>query len=209
MSRFSLIYKAMKTKLIFSLCVLIFFSFGFKLKMEVFQSEKIKRPVIYIDNFKTEVKEGVYVNCRKVSDMSVVVYLNKEMQGIDLIKIELHRFGKDENIIAGSKIFIPSSKEFIKKYADKDSVKLKILTKEDDFNGSDFEVNTTVYPRNIYLNNAFCDFHDLKHCSFYIVTMAYTKTGEKNEFGEELYTSGKEISERSVIFKNWEDKTVK
>jgi hypothetical protein len=139
--------------------------------------------------------------------MTVVMYLNKQMQAYDLFKLELHRFGTDENIVEAFVNFIPANKEFKKKLADKDSVKLKLLTKENEFNSSDFEVNTLIFPRDLFVNNVFCDMHDLKHCTFYLVTMGYKKTGEKNDFGEELYSAGTEISERSIVFKNWEDKT--
>ena len=176
-------------------------------KDKTVQSDKSKKPTVYINNFTTEIKEGTMINCRKIKNMGVVMYLNERLNTYDVFKIELHRFGNDENIIAASKNFIPGSAEFKKKYVGKDSLKLNLLSPEGNFSGSDFEVNTLIFPSNSVVNDVICTYHDKKHCNFYLVVKGYNKTGEKNNFGEDLFNEGIEISARSNVFKNWENKT--
>jgi hypothetical protein len=55
----------------------------------------------------------------------------------------------------------------------------------------------------------FCKSHDLKHCRFYIIVKGYKKTGEKTQFNEDVFDKGTDLSLKSVVFKSWEDKTVR
>ena len=191
----------MKTKsflLFFCLSILLF----------SFQATDVKISV-YIDNFKTEVTEGLFVNCRKISDLSIIVPITEEMKGYDMFKVELHRFGPDEDIIAAFKLYDPNTKEFKKKIAPKESVKLMVLEKEGQFTGSDLETNTTIFPATSRTNQVFCDSHDLKKCSFYFIVRGYKKTGEKTQFNEDVFDKGTDLSSKSVVFKSWIDRTVK
>lgn len=162
-----------------------------------------KKPKVLVNNFSREVVEGELINCRKIKDLGVILYLNDGMKKYDNFKIEFHRYGEDGDILVGYKTFIPNSKEFTKKYANTDSVKLKLLTEENQWNTSDFEVNTIEFTSNLYVNNIYCAIHEKKHVNFYLITRGYTKTGEKNKFGESIY-SGKDISQKSVVFQNWD-----
>lgn len=200
----------MKIKILISGCAIIT-CFGFTIKNKQLQSNQNKPPALYINNFTEEVKDGFVVNCRKIKDLGVIAYFNNQFSSYDIVKIEFHRFGEYGNgdTIVASKTFIPGSKEFKKKYAEKESVKLKLLTPEGLYNTSDFEVNTLIFPVNSFVNDVVCSYHDKKHCQFYLIEKGYNKTGEKNNFGEELYDKGTDISAKSIAFKNWEDKTVK
>jgi hypothetical protein len=135
--------------------------------------------------------------------------ITDEMKSYDMFKLELHRFGDDIDIVAASKTFIPSSKEYQKKYANKESFKLNILAEESEFSSSDLEPNTLLFPANSTVNMVFCKSHDLKHCSFYLIVRGYKKTGEKTEFGEDLFDKGIDLTSKSVVFKSWEDKIIK
>jgi hypothetical protein len=169
-----------------------------------FQGEN--KPQVFIDNYKTEVTEGMYINCLKIQDLTVIMPMADDMKNYDMMKLELHRFGTEEDIIAAYKTFIPSSKEYAKKYANKPSAKFKILTEENELEGSELEPNTLLFPKNSTTNMVFCKSHDLKHCSFYIIMRGYKKTGEKTQFGEDIFDKGTDLSARSVVFKSWEDK---
>jgi hypothetical protein len=171
-----------------------------------FQSADNK-PIVYINNYKTEVTEGMFINCLTINELTTTVPLTEKMKSYDVFKIELHRFGETEDIIAASKIVDPKSKEFQKKYANKNLLKLKVLAEEDDFGGSDLEPNTTIFPANSTVNMVFCKSHDLKNCSFYLIVKGYTKTGEKNRFGEDIFDNGADLTSKSVVFKSWEDRT--
>lgn len=148
----------------------------------------------------------MYINCLKIDDLSAVIYLSPEMSSYDIFRLELHRFG-DDDIIAADKTFTPATKEFMKKYDKKEELKIKILAEEDEFGGSDLVVNTTLFPANSTVNMAFFKSHDLKHCKFYLVIRGYRTTGEKTRFGEDIYDKGTDLSEKSVVFTSWENKT--
>jgi hypothetical protein len=188
----------METKLLLFIAFLTFSSF---------QPNEIKLPV-YINKFKTEVSDGMYINCLTINDLGVIMPVTEEMKKYDIFKLELHRFGDDSDILAASKTFIPGSKNF-KKYINKESVKLNVLAEESDFGGSDLEPNTIIFPANSTVNSAFCKSHDLKYCSFYLIVRGYKKTGEKTQFGEDIIDSGIDLSSKSVVFKSWQDKTIR
>ncbi|MCW3085126.1 MAG: hypothetical protein JWP12_2492 [Bacteroidetes bacterium] len=164
-------------------------------------------PEVYINNYKTPVTEKMYINCLKIDDLTTIIYLTEQMNDYDIFKLELHRFGKDTDIVAAFRTFVPSSKEFQKKYAVKNGIRLRILAEEDEFGGSDLEVNTKIFPANSTTNMAFCKSHDLKQCSFYLVIKGYKKTGAKTQFGEDVYDNGTVLSPKSVVFTSWESKT--
>ena len=190
----------MKTKFILLYCLSIL--------LLSFQVPDVKIAV-YIDNYKMEVTEEQFVNCRKINDLSIIMPITEEMKRYDIFKVELHRFGPDEDIIVAFKIFDPSSKEFKKKIAPKESVKLMVLEKEGQFTGSDLETNTTIFSATSRTNQVFCDSHDLKKCSFYFIVRGYNKTGEKTQFNEDVFDKGVSLSSKSVVFKSWIDRTVK
>jgi hypothetical protein len=190
----------MKTKLLFFFFVFWAFS--------SFQSTETKLTV-YIDKFKTEVPDGMFINCLTINDLGVILPITEQMKSYDIFKVELHRFGHDENIVAAAKTFDPKSREFQKKYSKREPVKLKILAEENDFGGSDLIPNTTIFPAYSTVNSVFCKSHDLKHCSFYLIVRGYNKTGEKTQFDEDIFDIGTDLSERSVVFKSWEDRTIR
>ncbi len=185
-----------------------FFCFSFVSKKNSLQEPQlVGKPRLFTNNFKTEIPENLVVNCRKIPEMGVEIYLNDEMKKQDLLQVELHRFGDDEDVMFAYKKFLPNTKEFQKKYSKKETVRLKFLTIEDGYSTSDFTPDINFFKDNYYLNEIVCSFKDKVHCSFYLVIKSYTKTGEKNKFGDDLYDKGVESSARSTIFKNWEDKT--
>lgn len=186
----------------FVLLLLTFYSF-------TLFSQELKKPNVYTEKYKTIVTEGKYINCLTVNDLGAVFYLNAEMQTYDQLHIELHRFGEATNIIASTMILEPSSKEFQKKYAKQDSIKVAILAEETSFGGSDLTTNTGIFPANSTTNMAFCKSHDLKNCSWYIILRGYKKTGEKTQFNEDVFDKGTDLSQKSVVFKSWQDKTVR
>lgn len=191
----------MKTKLLFLFSCLIPALCSFQIT-----ENKIS---VYIDNYKTEVTEGLFVNCRKISDLSIIMSVTEQMKGYDIFKLELHRFGTDIDILAASKTFDTKSKEFLKKQATKESLRLKVLEKEGEFSGSDLEPNTTIFSVNSTVNTVFCDSHDLQHCSFYFIVRGYNKTGEKTQFNEDVFDKGTDLTAKSVVFKSWIDRTVR
>ncbi len=197
----------MKIKLTFSLFIAAICISFTPIAEKALQSEG-KKPEVFTENYKKEVKEGDIINCRKVYDMGFILYFNDKMKNADMFRVELHRFGEDKDDMVASKTFIPGNKEYKKKYAGKESVKLKLLAEEDDFGGSDLEVNILMYPIKTHVNDIFCDFYKFpKLTNFYLVVKSFTKTGEKTQFGEDAYLPGVEISPRSVTFKNWDSKT--
>src|ERR1035437_3125760 len=129
------------------------------------------------------------------------------MKKQDIFQIELHRYGNNEDELVAFKLFNPNSKEFQKKYAKIDSLKLKLLTPEDQFTTSDFQINSLLFKTSTIVNDVVCTFKDKQHCNFYLVVKGYNKTGKKNKFVEDEYDNGKELSQRSITFKNWENKT--
>lgn len=165
--------------------------------------------LVYIDNYKTEVTEGLFVNCKKINDLSVIMPITEEMKSFDKVMLELHRFGDTVDIIAASKTFDPKSKSFLKKEATKPSMKYMILEKEGQFTGSDLITNSKYFPANSTTNSIFCTSHDLKQCSFYLIVKGYNKTGEKTQFDEDIYDKGKALTPKSVVFKSWIDRTVR
>lgn len=165
-----------------------------------------KAPAVFTNDYKVPVTDNMYINCLKIDDLSVIMYFSADMRSYDIFKLELHRFG-DDDILAAEKVFTPTSKEFQKKYAKLDELKVKILAEEDEFNGSDLIVNTLVFPANSTVNMAFCKSHDLKHCKFYLIVRGYRDTGEKTQFGETVYDKGSDLSAKSVVFTSWENKT--
>jgi hypothetical protein len=195
----------MKTKTLIFFCI-IALSWGFTLKNELTQADKIKRPRICIDDFTKEVQEGALINCRKIKNMGVVVYLNKEIQKYDNFQVELHRFGTDGDVMVAYRNFTPSSKEFQKKFAAMDSLKLDMINPMETDN-SDFITNTLKFKMNKFIiENVVCTMHELQHCNFYVVIKGYFKTGKTSQFGEEMFDDGLEVSERSITFRNWEKK---
>lgn len=170
-----------------------------------FQTPETKLNV-FINNYKDEVKDGMYINCLTINDLGVIMPVNGQMKSYDAFKLELHRFGDDTNIVAASKTFDPKSREFQKKYESKESLQLKVLAEEDNFSGSDLEPNTTIFPANSTVNMVFCKSHDLKNCSFYLIVRGYNKTGEKTRFDEDIFDKGKDLTLKSVVFKSWVDK---
>jgi hypothetical protein len=173
-----------------------------------FQSPDIKLHV-YINNNGIEVTEGLYINCLTIKQLNVTMPITDQMKDYDAFKLELHRFGSDIDIVAASKTFVPANKEFQRKYDSKKFVTLKMLAEESDFGGSDLEPNTIIFPAGSTINTVFCKSHDLKHCNFYLIVRGYKKTGEKNQFSEDVFDNGVDLSERSVVFKSWEDRTKK
>lgn len=173
-----------------------------------FQENEIKLP-LYLNDYKTEVTEGMFINCLTIKDLAVVMPLKAQMKTYDLFKLELHRFGEETDIIAAYKTFDPKSKEFLKKHDVKETLKLKILAEENNFNGSDLETNTTIFPAYSTTNSVFCQSHDTKNCSFYLIIKGYKKTGEKTRFDEDVYDKGTDLSAKSVVFKSWIDRTKK
>ena len=165
--------------------------------------------LVYIDNYKTEVTDGMFVNCRKISDMSVIMPITEQMKSYDMIKLELHRFGDTIDIVAADRIFEPKSKSFLKKEGTKPSIKLMVLEKEGQFTGSDLEANTKYFPASSTTNSIFCNSHDLKQCSFYLIVKGYNKTGEKTQFNEDVFDNGTALTPKSVVIKSWIDRTVK
>ena len=188
----------MKINILFITCLISF---------QISAQTENKKPRIFLDANKEIVSDGVYINCLKIKELTTIIYLNQGMQAYDKIVVELHRFGTDVDIIAATKVFQPSSKEFQKKYAKLDSLNLKILAEETQFSRSDFDANTLYFPANSTPNALFCKSHDLKHCSFYIIIRGYKKSGEKSQFNEELYDEGTNLSLKSVVFTSWENKT--
>lgn len=175
---------------------------GINTEIHLNQTGKEKAPALYFNNFTNILKEGASINCRKINDMGVVIFLNDEMKKQDLFKIELHRFVADADVMVAYKNFKPNSQEFQNLFSEKDSLRLLLLTPEDDFNKSDFEPNTFLFSVETLISEIVCE-HNPKHNSFYLVVKGYNKTGKTNKFGDELMDNGKEISERSVVFKNW------
>ena len=176
------------------------FCFGF-----TSQPSEEKKPIIYIDNYTTEVKENQLINCRKIKDMGVEVTITEGMKKYDVFKVEVHRTGENEDAIVAFKSFIPSSKEFQKKYGTKESVRLNLINPTDTYT-SDFETNSLLFTPGTPIDNVICTIHELQHCNFYVIVKGYNKTGEKNKFGEDVYTEGKEESPKSIAFRNWERK---
>jgi hypothetical protein len=164
---------------------------------------------VYTDKYKTVTTEGMYINCLTINDLGVLMPITGQMKSYDIFKLELHRFGDDIDIIAASKTFDPNSKLFKKKFASKDALKIKILVEETDFEGSDLEPNTLIFPVNSTVNSIFCKSRDLKYCSFYLIVRGYKRTGEKTQFGEDIFDNGVDLSSKSTIFKSWEDKTIR
>jgi hypothetical protein len=148
----------------------------------------------------------MYINCLKINDLSVMVSFTEDMNSYDQLKLELHRFGESTDILAAYKTFVPSSKEFQKKYAGRSSLKFRILTEETELDGSDMDVNTLLFPKNSTVNMIFCKSHDLKQCSWYVILRGYKKTGEKTQFNEEVMDKGTDLGGKSVVFRSWEDK---
>ena len=181
------------------LCLCLFFS------LSAFQSAG-DSPKVFIDNYETAVTEGMYINCLKINDLSVITSIPDNAADYDQLKLELHRFGESADILAAYKTFIPSSNEFQKKYAGKSQVKFRILTEETELDGSDMDVNTLLFPKNSTVNMAFCKSHDLKQCSWYVILRGYKKTGEKTQFDEDVMDKGTDLGGKSVMFKSWEDK---
>jgi hypothetical protein len=166
-----------------------------------------KKLALFTDKFKTEVTEGMYINCLTINDLGLIMPVTEEMKTYDIFKIELHRFGSDGDIITASRTVDPKSKEFTKKFESNESVRIKILAEENNFGGSDLQPNTTIFPANSTVNSVFCRSHDLKNCSFYLIVRGYNKTGEKTQFGEDVFDNGTDLSPKSVVFKSWQDKT--
>lgn len=185
-----------------------YFYFAFLLTSNITLGQTTpSKPIIYSNNSKTVVADGSYINCLKINDLSCSFYLTNEMKSYDEVKLELHRFGEGIDILAATKTFLPSTKEFQKKFAKVDSAQFKILAEENDFSGSDFQPNTLIFPVNSTTNMAFCKSHDLKNCSWYVVVRGYKKTGEKTQFNEDVFDKGTDLSAKSVVFKSWESKT--
>ncbi|MGQ0828086.1 MAG: hypothetical protein ACT4ON_06815 [Bacteroidota bacterium] len=195
----------MKTKILICSCI-IALSFGFTIKVNPIQAGKIKKPRICINDYKKEVQEGELINCRKIDNMGVVVHLNQDMQKYDNFQVEMHRFGTDGDVMVAYRPFIPEEKEFQKKYAALDSLKLSMINPMDTDN-SDFITNTLKFKMSQFIiEHVVCTIHELQHCNFYVVIKGYKKTGKTNKFGEEEYDNGVELSERSIVFRNWEKK---
>lgn len=195
-----------KSSLIISSLVILFFcSFNHDLKFIQLNAEKA--PIITTNHFKTTLKEGNVINCRKISDLGVIMFFDEQMKKHEIFQIELHRYGNNEDILVAFKLFTPDSKEFQKKYSQSDSLKLKLLTPEDAFTTSDFQINTLLFKTSNVVNDVVCTLKDKAHCNFYLVVKGYNKTGKKNNFGDDIYDDGKELSLRSITFKNWENKT--
>jgi hypothetical protein len=186
----------------------LFFFILFSLALISFQVSEVKL-LVFINDDKTEVTGDMFINCLTIKDLNVIFPITPQMKSYDLFKMELHRFGKDSDILAASKNFDPKSKEFQKKYESKSFSKLKVLIEETDFSKSDLEPNTAIFPASSTVNSVFCKSHDLKHCSFYLIIRGYNKTGEKTQFGEDIYDNGTDLSDRSVTFKSWEDRTIR
>lgn len=195
-----------KTSLIISSLVLLFFC-SFKHDLKFIQLSAEKAPIITTNHFKITLKEGDVINCRKISDVGVIMFFDEQMKKHEIFQIELHRYGNNEDILVAFKSFIPTSKEFQKKYSKVDSLKLKLLTPEDQFNTSDFQINTLLFKASNVVNDMVCTLKDKKHYNFYLVVKGYNKIGKKNNFGDDIYDEGKELSLRSISFKNWENKT--
>ncbi|OFY85060.1 MAG: hypothetical protein A3F72_04765 [Bacteroidetes bacterium RIFCSPLOWO2_12_FULL_35_15] len=195
-----------KSFLIISSLIILFFC-SFKHNLKFIQINTAKAPIITTNHFKTTLKEGDVINCRKISDLGVIMFFDEQMKKQEIFQIELHRYGNKEDILVAYKSFIPSGKEFQKKYSKSDSLKLKLLTPEDQFNTSDFQINTLLFKTSNVVNDMVCTLKDKKHYNFYLVVKGYYKTGKKNNFGDDLYDTGKELSLRSITFKNWENKT--
>jgi hypothetical protein len=149
------------------------------------------------------VTENMFVNCRKVDEVGTIVYITKTMEQYDIFKVEFHRYGPKDDALLGYKTFVPGSKEYLKKYEGKDSVKLKLLTKETQTSSSDFELNTAAFPPKDYIIDIYCNYHEKDHCNFYVVIKGYKRTG-KNSFGDDLFDNGVELTPRSVSFRNWD-----
>ncbi len=196
----------MKIKSVLFLSIILFFC-SFKLHLKFVQVEIGKAPIITSNNFNTIVKEGFVINCRKINDLGVIIHLDEQMKKQEILQLELHRYGNKEDVLIAYKSFTSASKEFQKKYTESDSLKLKLLIPEDQFNTSDFQINTLLFKTSYVVNDLVCSLKDKTHCNFYIVVKGYNKTGEKNNFGEDIYDDGKELSQRSITFKNWENKT--
>jgi hypothetical protein len=169
-------------------------------------SQTGKAPRLFINHFSSEVSANTVINCRKINDLGVTIYISGEMKTYDAFKIELHRFGKKEDILMASRSFEPEGKEYQKNYGELDSLQLKVLTEETEFSSTDMELNTLLFNKGLYLNNVFCSIHERAAVDFYMIVKGYTKTGEKNQFGEELYTKGRELTPRSIVFQNWDFK---
>lgn len=197
----------MKKTLVIISSALILTLYSFKVNTEFLQSNSGKAPVVLINNFKTILKEGFVINCRKIDDLGVIMYFDEEMKKYDIFQVELHRFGGKEDALVAFKLFTPASKEFQKMYAQLDSVKLKLLTQEDEFNRSDFELNSLIFKTKYDLPNLICDMKNKQHFDFYLVVKGYHRTGKKNKFGVDEYDKGIELSQKSSTFKNWENKT--
>lgn len=195
----------MKTKILICSCI-IGISLGFTIKVNPIQTVKIKKPRICVNDYKKEIQEGELINCRKIDNMGVVVYTNAEMQSYDNFQVELHRFGTDGDVMVAYRSFDPDSPEYLKKFAEKDSLKLDMINPMDTDN-SDFATNTLKFKMNKYIiEHVVCIIHELQHCNFYMVVKGYNKTGKTNKFGEEEFDDGVELSERSITFRNWEKK---
>ncbi|MBA3705628.1 MAG: hypothetical protein H0W84_06920 [Bacteroidetes bacterium] len=196
----------MKTKSFIFFCT-IAVGWGFTIIREPAQSSKVNRPRICINNFKSEVQEGTLINCRKIENMGVVVYLSQEMKtAYDYFQVELHRTGTDGDVMVAYRHFNPEDKEFKKKFADKDSLRLQMINPSDTDN-SDFLTNTLKFKAQTYIiEHIVCMIHELEHVNFYMVVKGYKTTGKTDKFGVEVFDDGKEISERSISFRNWEKK---
>ena len=168
-----------------------------------FAQSAVKAPRILVNEFKQEVAENEYINCRKVTDMGVIVFLSPEYEKYDAIKVEFHRFGPSNDVVVGFKTFIPSSKEYQKKLAGKDSVKLKLLVKEITASTSDFELNSLDFPPTDYIIDIYCNVHLADKNNFYVIVRGYMKAGQNN-FGEDIFNAGVDLSPKSVWFRNWD-----
>ena len=72
------------------------------------------QPLLFINNFRKPVENGVVLNCRKISDLGVRIFMTESVKKYELVKLELHRFGaktNDDDLLA-YKTFKPYEKEF-------------------------------------------------------------------------------------------------
>jgi hypothetical protein len=186
-----------------SLAVFILLTFCKPLYAQELVYETAK-PQLYINDFKKNVDDGLVLNCRKMKDFGVRVFLNEKIAQYEMFRVELHRFGaeSDDDLMAYKK-FIPAEKEFKKKYTSKTELNLFLFIPENDgYFTSDFELNTLLFRKDNYVNDVFCTFKEKENNSYYLVMKGYMKTGRKNKFDEDIWDKGKEISPRSIVFKN-------
>jgi hypothetical protein len=167
----------------------------------------LKQPLLFLNNFKKPLTKELVLNCRKMTDFGVRIFLSESLKKYDIVKLELHRFGSntmDDDMIA-YKEFKPPEKEYQKKYASKNELNLFLFIPENDgYFTSDFELNTLLFKPSNYINDVFCTYKIKENNSYYLVVKGYKNMGRVNKFGEIIYDKGKELSPRSIVFKNRE-----